>query len=39
VVENLDAQLRKRAGKRKDKRNHPHGVELDATLPRTDLAE
>lgn len=36
LVEKLDHLLEKRQGKRKDKRNHPHGVELDASLPKLD---
>lgn len=34
LVEKLDNLLERRHGKRKDKRNHPHGVELDAVLPK-----
>ena len=34
VVEKLDHLLERRHGKRKDKRNHPHDVELDTTLPK-----
>jgi putative sigma-54 modulation protein len=36
LVEILDKQVRQRHGRRKDKRNHPHDVELDAVLPKTD---
>lgn len=35
LVEKLDEQLRERHERRKDKRNHPHDVELAATLPKT----
>ena len=35
LVEKLDHLLEKRQGRRKDKRNHPHGVELDVPLPKT----
>lgn len=34
LVAKLDRLLRQRAGRRKDKRNHPHDVELDAELPK-----
>lgn len=34
LVDKLDELLRDRAERRKDKRNHPHDVELDATLPK-----
>ena len=34
VVEKLDHLLERRHGRRKDKRNHPHDVELDAPLPK-----
>lgn len=34
LVEKLDEQLRERHERRKDKRNHPHDVELDAPLPK-----
>lgn len=34
LVEKLDHLLERRHGKRKDKRNHPHDVELDVTLPK-----
>jgi putative sigma-54 modulation protein len=36
LVEKLDRLLRERHGRRKDKRNHPHDVELEATLPKLD---
>jgi putative sigma-54 modulation protein len=36
VVKELDRQLRKRATERLKNRNHPHGVELDAELPKVD---
>ena len=38
VVEKLDVLLRRRSGLRKGKRNHPHDIELDATLPKIDEA-
>jgi putative sigma-54 modulation protein len=34
LVEKLDEQLRERHERRKDKRNHPHEVELAAELPK-----
>lgn len=34
LVEKLDEQLRERHERRKDKRNHPHAVDLDANLPK-----
>ncbi len=34
MVDKLDALLRRRHGLRKDKRNHPHAVELEASLPK-----
>lgn len=34
LAERLDRILRTRHDTRKDKRNHPHDVELDATLPK-----
>src|SRR5262245_48062950 len=34
LVEKLDEQLRERHERLKDKRNHPHEVELNATLPK-----
>ena len=34
LVEKLDEQLRERHERRKDKRNHPHDVELAAELPK-----
>jgi putative sigma-54 modulation protein len=35
LVEKLDEQLRERHERRKDKRNHPHDVEIPASLPKT----
>jgi putative sigma-54 modulation protein len=34
LTDKLDALLRRRHGLRKDKRNHPHAVELAADLPK-----
>lgn len=34
LVEKLDEQLRDRHERRKDKRNHPHDIELAAELPK-----
>ena len=34
LVEKLDEQLRERHERRKDKRNHPHDVEIGAELPK-----
>jgi putative sigma-54 modulation protein len=34
LVEKLDGQLRDRHERRKDKRNHLHDIEIDATLPK-----
>lgn len=34
LVEKLDQQLRERHERRKEKRNHPHDVEIDANLPK-----
>ena len=34
LVEKLDEQLRERHERRKDRRNHPHDVEVDADLPK-----
>jgi putative sigma-54 modulation protein len=34
LVEKLDQQLRDRHDRRKDKRNHPRNVEIDAPLPK-----
>lgn len=34
LVEKLDQQLRDRHERRKEKRNHPHDVELAASLPK-----
>jgi putative sigma-54 modulation protein len=39
LVEKLDGLLRRRQGHRKDKRNHPHGVDLDVALPKATLSE
>lgn len=36
LVEKLHHLLEKRHGRRKDKRNHPHGVELGGSLPKTE---
>ncbi|MEO7736931.1 MAG: ribosome-associated translation inhibitor RaiA [Candidatus Dojkabacteria bacterium] len=35
LVVTLDRLLERRHGQRKDKRNHPHQVELDTELPKT----
>lgn len=34
LVEKLDEQLRERHERFKDKRNHPHDIEIDAELPK-----
>lgn len=34
LAEKLDHLLERRHGKRKDKRNHPHEIDLDAPLPK-----
>jgi putative sigma-54 modulation protein len=34
LVEKLDEQLRERHERRKDKRNHPHDIEIDTELPK-----
>ncbi|MEO6245957.1 MAG: ribosome-associated translation inhibitor RaiA [Opitutaceae bacterium] len=34
LVDKLDGLLRRRHGIHKDKRNHPHGVEIDSSLPK-----
>lgn len=34
LADKLDALLRRRHGRRKDKRNHPHAVEIAAALPK-----
>lgn len=34
LIDKLDRLLRRRHTLRKDKRNHPHGIELDAELPK-----
>src|SRR5882724_2511217 len=36
VVEKLDKLLRERHDRRKEKRNHPHEIELEADLPKID---
>jgi putative sigma-54 modulation protein len=36
VVDKLDHLLERRHGKRKDKRNHPQPVELDAPIPKAE---
>ena len=35
LVDKLDGLLRRRHSERKEKRNHPHPVEIDAELPKT----
>lgn len=35
LVEKLDEQLRERHERFKDKRNHPHDIEIEAELPKT----
>jgi putative sigma-54 modulation protein len=39
LVEKLDQLLQRRHGKRKDNRNHPHAVELEADLPKLSETE
>lgn len=34
LVEKLDHLVERRQGRRKDKRNHPHDIELEANLPK-----
>ena len=36
LVDKLDALLEKRHGRRKDRRNHPHGVEIPSKLPKAE---
>lgn len=36
LVDKLDGLLRRRHGLHKDKRNHPHGIDLDTTLPKAE---
>jgi len=36
LVARLDNQLERRHGRRKEKRNHPHDIELNADIPKTD---
>lgn len=36
LVDKLDQLLERRHGRRKDKRNHPQEIELDAPIPKTD---
>lgn len=36
LVEKLDHLLERRHDRRKDRRNHPHGVEIPAELPKAD---
>jgi len=36
LIDKLDGLLRRRHGLRKDHRNHPHDVELDANLPKVE---
>lgn len=37
LVEKLDELLRERHERKKDKRNHPHKIELEADLPKVVL--
>lgn len=39
LVEKLDQLLERRQGRRKDKRNHPHDIELEAQLPKVGGAD
>jgi putative sigma-54 modulation protein len=39
LVEKLDRLLHRRQGQRKEKRNHPHEVELETDLPKITPAE
>lgn len=34
LIDKLDGLLRRRAGLRKDKRNHPHAIDLESQLPK-----
>jgi putative sigma-54 modulation protein len=34
LVERLDLLLQRRHGRRKERRNHPHDIELDANIPK-----
>jgi putative sigma-54 modulation protein len=36
LVARLDNLLERRHGRRKDRRNHPHDIELDSNLPKPD---
>lgn len=36
LVEKLDRQLERRHSKRKDRRNHPEGTEIEAPLPKVE---
>lgn len=36
LVDKLDQLLKRRHGRRKDKRNHPQDIELDAPIPKAD---
>ncbi len=36
LVDKLDGLLRRRHGLHKDKRNHPHGIDLDTKLPKAE---
>jgi putative sigma-54 modulation protein len=36
VVEKLDRLLQRRQGRRKERRNHPQDIELDANIPKAD---
>ncbi len=36
LVERLDHLLERRHGRRKERRNHPHDIELDSNIPKPD---
>ena len=36
LVDRLDNLIERRHGRRKERRNHPHDIELDANIPKTD---
>jgi putative sigma-54 modulation protein len=36
LVDKLDRLLERRHGRRKDRRNHPHEIELDAPIPKAE---
>jgi putative sigma-54 modulation protein len=36
LVERLDNLLERRHGRRKERRNHPHDIELDANIPKAE---